>query len=108
MSLRLRKSDVVVVLKGRGAGKRGKILRFEASGPLRAYVEGVNLVKRFVRRTRQNPQGGSVERESAIAVGNLALYCNQCGKPARYRTQLLKDGTKSRHCVKCKSVLGEG
>ena len=104
MSLRIRKNDVVVVLSGQARGKRGKILRFNSTGQ-RAFVEGINLVKRFVRRTRQNPQGGQVERESSVHVSNLALYSEAARRGVRYRIKINADRTKNRICAKTGEVL---
>ena len=106
MSLRLRKNDTVVVLKGRANGKRGKILRVDVDKQ-RAYVEGVNLVKRFTKKTRKNPQGGLIEHEVPIPLSNLALFCVSCAKPARFRTNVLKDGSKTRLCAECQNALGQ-
>ena len=106
MPLRLRRNDQVIVLKGRAVGKKGKILRFETEGQ-QAYVQGVNLVKRFVRKTRKNPQGGVLEQEAPVRTCNLALFCNSCGKGRRFTVNVLKDGSKSRLCVKCQNVLSQ-
>ena len=106
MSLGLKKNDSVIVLKGRAKGKKGKILRFDA-GRNRAFVSGVNLMKRFARKTRKNPQGGVVESENSIPLANLALFCGACGKAVRFRTNVLKDGSKTRLCSGCEAVLGE-
>ena len=104
MGRRVRMKDSVVVLAGRGRGKRGKLLRLSSDGQ-RGYVEGVNLVKRHLRRTRQNPQGGTLEQEASIHLSNLALYCDKCGKASRIRNQKLEDGTRTRICAKCGSDL---
>jgi large subunit ribosomal protein L24 len=103
MGMRLRRNDQVVVLTGRAKGKQGKILRID-TGSGRAVVEGVNLVKRFVRKSRQNPQGGSVERECAIPVSNLALYDPSAKKATRFKILSHKDGSKSRVSVKSEHV----
>ncbi len=105
MSLGIRKNDTVMVLTGRGKGKRGKVLRVNASA-CRATVEGVNIVKKFARRTRKNPQGGVIEQETSIAMSNLALYCPACGKGRRFRTTASQDGSKTRACAECGNVAG--
>jgi large subunit ribosomal protein L24 len=105
MTLRLHRNDNVVVLAGRQKGKKGKILRVDVDRGC-AYVEGTNLVKRFVRKTRKNPQGGLVEKEAPLALAKLALLCTRCGKGVRTRTQVLNDGSKARLCVKCQTPLG--
>ena len=105
MSLGIRKNDMVVVLSGRGRGKRGKVLRVDPASH-RAKVEGVNVTKRFARRTKRNPQGGVIEQEAPIAVSNLALFCTHCNAGRRFRTATLQDGSKSRTCAECENLIG--
>ena len=57
MGLTLRKNDPVIVTAGAERGKKGKILRVDLEKS-RAYIEGVRVLKRFVRKSRKNPQGG--------------------------------------------------
>ena len=99
MALCIRKGDSIVVISGKEKGKRGKVLRLSIDGT-RAYVEGVNLIKRFARKTRQNPQGGLMTQEGSIHLSNLALYNDKLGRGVRTRTRLLADGSKTRICVK--------
>ena len=49
MSLRIRKDDMVIVIAGKDKGKKGKVLKVLPSKN-RAVVEGVNLVKKHLRR----------------------------------------------------------
>jgi large subunit ribosomal protein L24 len=105
MSLRIRKGDQVAVLSGKAKGKKGKLVRLSPDGS-RGYVEGVNLVKRFVRKTRQNPQGGEVHQETSIHISNLALVDPKSGKPTRFRQQILEDKTKRRISTKSGADLG--
>ncbi|MEC8209919.1 MAG: KOW motif domain-containing protein, partial [Verrucomicrobiota bacterium] len=37
----------------------------------RIIVEGVNLITKFERKTQENPEGGSVEREAPIHYSNV-------------------------------------
>ncbi len=66
---KIKKEDMVVVISGSERGKRGKVLEVSKVG--RALVEGVNLVRKSVRRTQERPQGGIVEQEQPIHVSNL-------------------------------------
>jgi large subunit ribosomal protein L24 len=69
----IKQGDVVLVRRGEERGKTGKVKElFPATG--RAVVEGVNLVKRHLRKGQKNPQGGIVELEAPLAVGSLCLY----------------------------------
>ncbi len=99
MSLRVKRNDEIVVLAGKSKGKKGKILRL-STDKQRAFVEGVNLVKRFVRRSQQNPQGGVVEREASIHLSNLSLIDPKSNKGTRFKVQAHKDGSKIRTAIK--------
>ena len=71
--VKVKKNDQVLVLSGKDAGVRSKVLRvFPAKGT--AIVERVNLVK---KHTRPNPQrqvqGGVLEREAPIGLPKLMV-----------------------------------
>jgi large subunit ribosomal protein L24 len=98
--MHVQRDDNVKVLAGRDRGKTGRVIRvFPAEG--RALVEKVNMVKRHTRPNQQVPQGGIVEKESALHVSNLMVVCGKCGKPTRIAHKRLTDGTKVRACKKC-------
>jgi large subunit ribosomal protein L24 len=69
-TLHVHRDDTVVVLAGEDRGKTGKVLRVYPSRG-RVLVEGINLVKRAVRKTQDNPRGGIVEREAPIDASNV-------------------------------------
>lgn len=101
---RIKKNDTVTVLGGKDKGKTGKILALFPERE-RAIVEGVNLVKKHARRTRDDQKGGIVEKEASIHVSNLAIFCKGCNRPTKVGYDLLKDGTKTRFCKRCKEVF---
>lgn len=74
MSIRahVKKGDDVIVIAGADKGKSGKVIQV-MPGKGRALVEGVNLVKKHMRKTQDNPQGGIVEMEAPIAISNVKL-----------------------------------
>lgn len=101
---KIHKNDIVYVLAGRDRGKTGKVFGvFPRKG--RAFVEGVNYVKKHTRKSQANPQGGIIQKESPIHLSNLALFCKTCDKPGRSGINVLADGTKSRYCKRCKEVI---
>lgn len=104
MASSLKKNDQVAVITGKNKGKKGRILRFTKDGE-RAFVEGVNLVTRFMRPSRNNPQGGQVEREASIHVSNLMIICPKTKKPTRIKTKLFEDGSKVRVSVKSNAEI---
>ena len=101
---KIKKNDIVYVLGGRDSGKTGKVFRVYAKKG-KALVEGINYVKKHARKSQANPQGGIVQKESAIHISNLALLCKTCSKPAHIGISKLADGTKSRFCKRCKEVI---
>jgi len=94
--IRLRKGDLVQVVTGKDAGKRGKILQvIRATG--RVVVQGVAFVK---RHTRPNPQrnikGGIAEREAAVHVSNVMIVSPEDDRRTRVGVKTLSDGRKAR------------
>ena len=99
--MRIRRGDTVVARSGRsaGAGKIGKVLTVLPESEL-AIVEGFNLVKKAMRKTEQNPQGGISEKELPLPLSRLALFCPNCKKGVR--TGWKTEGErKIRKCRKC-------
>ena len=72
MSFHVRKGDEVEVITGSQRGRKGKILEIKTES-LRVLIEGVNMIKRHVRPTQDNPKGGVVEREGTIHISNVKL-----------------------------------
>jgi large subunit ribosomal protein L24 len=70
MGARIKKGDMVQVIAGDENGKTGKVLQVLAAGD-RALVEGLNFVKKHMRKTQDNPQGGVFEKEAPIHLSNL-------------------------------------
>jgi large subunit ribosomal protein L24 len=100
----LKKDDKVKVLAGKDRNKIGKILKVDRKKN-RVLVENVNIVKRHMRPSAQNRQGGIVESEAPIHVSNLMLMCNKCMQPVRIKMQRLEDGKKIRVCRKCNEII---
>ena len=98
--MNVKKGDKVVVLSGKDKGKEGQVIRaLPADG--KVIVEGVAVVKKAVRPSAQNQQGGFVEKEAAIDVSNVMLVCPTCGKPSRVGHDVDDKGNKVRVCKKC-------
>lgn len=101
---KIRKGDTVVVIKGKDTGKKGKIINI-LSEEKRALVEGLNLVKKHKRQTRQDQQGGIVSIEAPISISNLMYFCKNCNRAVKVGFMVLKDNTKSRFCKSCKEAI---
>lgn len=102
VSTKLRKDDTVRVISGKEKGKQGKIVRIDmAKG--RAIVQGLNMVKKAMKKKSQNDRGGIVEIEAPIRLCNMMIMCKKCG-PTRLGYKFEGD-TKKRVCRKCGEVL---
>jgi large subunit ribosomal protein L24 len=100
----LRKGDMVEVIGGKFFGKRGRVLEVLPDRG-RAIVEGVNLVKRHMKRSPKMPQGGIVEKPAPLPTSRLMVVCAKCGEASRLGHRFLGDGTKVRYCKHCGEPL---
>jgi large subunit ribosomal protein L24 len=112
-TMKVKKGDVVRVLRGKDAGKQGRVLEaLPKEG--RVVVENINVVKRHRRpRPIQNTTGmggpsivpgGIIELAVPLPVSNVMVVCPTCGKPSRVGTieKTVKDNTvRVRVCKKC-------
>lgn len=105
MSVGIRKGDKVFVLSGKDKGKTGRVIYVYPSKN-RALVEGINMVKKHLRKSQQNPQGGIANQEATIHLSNLSLICPISGKPTRLKMVVAGDGSKQRVSAKNKAVIG--
>jgi large subunit ribosomal protein L24 len=101
----IKKNDIVKVIAGKYKGKTGKVLKVYLKTN-RVIIEGVNMVKRHMRPSQQNPKGGIVEKEASVHASNCMLVVN--GTPTRIGTRSLKDGSKVRYAKKTNETVAEG
>lgn len=73
--VKIKRGDNVIVTTGKNKGTKGEVLeviRKEGKDP-RVIVAGVNVVKKHVKPSASNPQGGIVEKEASIHISNVSL-----------------------------------
>ncbi len=99
MSARLKKGDLVVVISGKNKGRQGKIARVLTDTD-KVIIEGVNLIKRHMRPTAKNPQGGILEKEAPLHACKVMPVDPKTGKPTRVRYAVDAKGHKNRIAVK--------
>jgi large subunit ribosomal protein L24 len=68
---KLKKGSTVKVVAGNHKGEQGKLLSVSGTGV--AFVEGVRIIKKHLKRSAASPEGGIIEREGPIHVSNLKL-----------------------------------
>lgn len=99
-TLHVKKGDTVKVLAGKDAGKEGKVLRTIPEKE-RVVVEKLNMIKKAMRPTQANPQGGINTIEAPMNASNVMLVCPKCNKPTRASRRRDDAGKKIRVCKKC-------
>lgn len=103
-SMNIKKGDKVKVLSGKDKGKEGTVLR-SFPQKQRVAVEKVNMVKKALRPTQQNPQGGISTLEAPIHVSNVMLVCPACKQATRVSKRVNDEGKKVRVCKKCGQTI---
>ena len=98
-NVHVKKGDTVKVLAGKDKDKQGVVLR-SIPERNRVVVEKVNMVKKAMRPTQANPQGGITTMEAPIHASNVMLVCPNCNEATRY-TRKRVDGKVVRVCKKC-------
>lgn len=88
---RIKKNDTVIAIAGESSGKTGKVLHVLPSKG-KAVVQGLNMVKKAVKRSQTAPNGGFVEREAPIDLSNLMPYDPDAKKGVRIRR--VREGDK--------------
>src|SRR5579884_4306531 len=81
MAARIRKGDRVILIAGKDKGRTGQVSRVLPKEG-RAVVSGLNLVRRHVKPSQADPQGGIKVREASVHLSNLAIVDGN-GKPTR-------------------------
>src|SRR5690349_13247826 len=102
----IRTGDTVEVIAGNDRGQKSKVLKVDREAG-KAVVEGVNRVKKHIRRSQKYPQGGVLSKEMPVQLSNLQYVCPSCNKSARLGARFLEDGSKERFCKKCGASAGQ-
>lgn len=99
-SMKIKKGDRVKVISGKDKDKEGVVLRAYPREQ-RVTVEKVNVARKALRPTQQNPQGGITSVELPINVSKVMLVCPECKQATRVAMRFDEDGKKIRVCKKC-------
>ncbi|MBS4028372.1 MAG: 50S ribosomal protein L24 [Ignavibacteriales bacterium] len=107
--MKVHKNDNVITIAGNARGKSGKILKVFREEQ-KVIVEGVNIIKRHSKASRNNPQGGITQREAPIHVSNVMVVCPKCNQPSRLGRKQIVDITTNRKtmmrvCRSCEEMF---
>lgn len=71
--MKIKVGDKVKVITGHYKGTIGEVKAVGQKSE-KIIVEGVNIVKKHIKPTQANPDGGIVEQEAPIHVSNVMIY----------------------------------
>ncbi len=100
---KLKVKDTVILLAGKDKGKTGEILNVNRKKN-RVLVKGINIVKKALKPTQENPTGGIIEKEVSVHLSNVALISPKTKKATRIRIEK-RDGKNVRVAVACGTVM---
>ena len=84
--LKIKRGDNVIITTGRKEikGKTGEVIEVikKEGKDARVIVAGLNIVKKHVKPSAQNPQGGIVEKEASLHISNVSLV-DKSGKATK-------------------------
>ncbi len=109
MAQKFKKGDYVIVQAGSvktGKGKKGEILRV-ITKENRVVVAGINMVKRHIRASQSDPEGGIKQFEAPIHVSNIAHIDPADQKPSKVGFKILEDGRKVRFAKRSGEVIDD-
>ena len=95
MALHVKKGDMVEIISGDHKGAVGRVLR-GIPEKNKVVVQGHNIVKKHVRPSRRNPQGGRINVEQPIHISNVLPVNPKSSRGSRVRYQVNTDGSKKR------------
>lgn len=79
---KIRKGDKVLIIAGKNRNQVGTVeLVLIKKG--KAIVAGLNMVKKHLKRSAKNPQGGIIDQAMPIQLSNLMILDPSSDKPSR-------------------------
>jgi large subunit ribosomal protein L24 len=114
--LDVHKGDKVRVIAGKDRSRPGHIREGTVLRTMpresKVIVEGINIVKKHVKRGRAGMQPGIIEKPMPLHVSNVMVVCTECGQPTRIAHDFVPMGAdqkerKRRLCKKCGKAIQE-
>ena len=103
--MKIKTGDEVKVISGHYKGTVSTVTRvFPKENKI--IVEGVNMVKKSLKPSQANPEGGVVEKEAKIDASNVMLYDRKAKSASRVGFKF-EDGKKVRVFKKSGNVVKE-
>ncbi|MDO4759899.1 MAG: mitochondrial 54S ribosomal protein L40 [Candidatus Saccharibacteria bacterium] len=89
MAQNLKTGDKVMVIAGDNKGKTAKIIKVKDG---KAYLEGIGIRERHVKKSYLNPKGGKKDIHVGIVLSNLKLV--EAAKTEKKTNAKAKKGAK--------------
>jgi large subunit ribosomal protein L24 len=70
MKTHVKKGDEVQIIAGAHKGKKGTVLSVDAAKG-KVVVQGGRTVKKAIRRSEKNPDGGILEQDGPVHISNV-------------------------------------
>jgi large subunit ribosomal protein L24 len=104
--MKIKKGDKVKVIAG---DDKGVVAEVVAALPRsnRVIVEGVNMIKKTLKPSQENPEGGIIEREAPIDASNVMLYDKKAKAASRVGVKVNAKGEKVRYFKKSGEEIKE-
>lgn len=106
--MKIKKGDKVQIITGAYKGTVAEVIKVLPKVN-KVVVEGVNVVKKHVKPTQANPDGGIVEKEMPIHISNVMAYDEKAKQASRigfkYEEDKKGNKTKVRYFKKSGTVL---
>ena len=94
MAQNLKANDTVLVISGDNKGKKAKIVKIDRQVG-KAYLEGIEVRERHMKKTQFNPAGGKKTIHVGIDLSNLKLM-----EAAKVEKKAAKTDTKAKKGAK--------
>ena len=93
--MKIKTGDTVKVISGHYKGTISEVKSVDPKNN-KIIVEGVNMIKKSLKPSQVNPEGGIVETEAPIDASNVMLYDKKAKQAGRVGYKVNDKGVKVR------------
>lgn len=101
--IKIKKKDQVKVITGKSKGIIGEVLKVFPKKN-KVIISGVNIMKKHVKSSSNNPKGGIISKELPIDISNVSILDPKLLQPTKIK-YIFKDNKKLRISKKSGEIL---
>ena len=105
--MKIKTGDTVKVISGHYKGTVSEVKAVDPKNN-KVIVEGVNMIKKSLKPSQQNPEGGIIEKEAPIDASNVMLYDKKAKAASRVGYKFNEKGEKKRVFKKSGEEVDKG